>query len=50
VGNGYFSLVNRLSGMAADTSGGSGALSGFVVQEAQSGSAPTQQWQIVAVH
>ena len=50
VGNGYFSLVNRLSGMTADTSGGSGALAGFVVQEAQSGSAQTQQWQIVAVH
>jgi arabinogalactan endo-1,4-beta-galactosidase len=50
VGNGYFSLVNRLSGMAADTSGGSGALTGFVVQESQSGSAQTQQWQIVAVH
>jgi len=50
VGNGYFSLVNRLSGMAADTSGGAGALAGFVVQERQSGSAQTQQWQIVAVH
>ena len=49
VGNGYFSLVNRLSGMAADTSGGSGALTGFVVQEPQSGSVQTQQWQIVAV-
>jgi arabinogalactan endo-1,4-beta-galactosidase len=50
VGGGYFSLVNRLSGMALDTSGGSGALAGFVVQEPQSGSAQTQQWQIVAVH
>jgi arabinogalactan endo-1,4-beta-galactosidase len=49
-GNGYFSLVNRLSGMAADTNGGSGALTGFVVQETQSGSAQTQQWQIVPVH
>jgi len=50
VGNGYFSLINHLSGLALDTSGGSGALSGFVVQEPQSGSAQTQQWQIVAVH
>jgi hypothetical protein len=50
VGNGYFSLINRLSGLALDTSGGSGALAGFVVQEPQSGSAQTQQWQIVAVH
>jgi hypothetical protein len=50
VGNGYFSLVNRLSAMAADTSGGSGPLAGFVVQEPLSASAQTQQWQIVAVH
>ncbi len=50
VGNGYFSFVNRLSGMALDTSGGSGALAGFVVQESVSSSAQTQQWQIVAVH
>jgi arabinogalactan endo-1,4-beta-galactosidase len=49
-GNGYFSLVNRLSGMAADANGGSGALAGLVVQETQSGSAQTQQWQIVPVH
>jgi arabinogalactan endo-1,4-beta-galactosidase len=48
-GNGYFSLVNRLSGLAVDTSGGSGALVGFVVQEPVSSSAQTQQWQIVAV-
>jgi arabinogalactan endo-1,4-beta-galactosidase len=50
VGNGYFSLINHLSGLALDTSGGSGALAGFVVQETQSGSAQTQQWQIVAAH
>ncbi|MGA9542885.1 MAG: RICIN domain-containing protein [Candidatus Sulfotelmatobacter sp.] len=50
VGGGYFSLINRLSGMALDTNGGSGALAGFVVQEPQSGSVQTQQWQIVAVH
>jgi arabinogalactan endo-1,4-beta-galactosidase len=49
VGNGYFSLVNHLSGLALDTNGGSGVLAGFVVQEAQSGSAQTQQWQIVPV-
>lgn len=48
VGNGYFNLVNRLSGLTLDTSGGTGALAGFVVQEAAS-SAQTQQWQIVAV-
>jgi arabinogalactan endo-1,4-beta-galactosidase len=50
VGDGYFSLVNRLSSLALDANGGSGALAGFVVQEAQTASAPTQQWQIVAVH
>jgi hypothetical protein len=50
VGNGYFSIVNHLSGLALDTSGGSGVLAGFVVQEPQSGSVPTQQWQVVAVH
>ena len=49
-GNGYFNLVNHSSGLALDTSGGSGALAGFVVQETRSGSAQTQQWQIVAVH
>jgi hypothetical protein len=50
VGNGYFSLINRLSGVAADIHGGSGALTGFVVLETQSGSTQTQQWQIVPVH
>jgi arabinogalactan endo-1,4-beta-galactosidase len=50
VGNGYFSLVNHLSGLALDTSGGSGALAGFVVQEPQAASTQTQQWQIVPVH
>jgi arabinogalactan endo-1,4-beta-galactosidase len=48
-GSGYFNLVNRLSGLALDTSGGTGALAGFVVQEPASSSAQTQQWQIVAV-
>jgi len=50
VGGGYFNLVNRLSGLALDTSGGTGTLAGFVVQEPASSSAQTQQWQIVAVH
>jgi arabinogalactan endo-1,4-beta-galactosidase len=50
VGNGYFSLVNRLSSLALDTNGGSGALAGFVVQEPQTASAQTQQWQIVPVY
>jgi arabinogalactan endo-1,4-beta-galactosidase len=49
-GNGYFNLVNRLSGLTLDTTGGSGALAGFVVQEPASSGAQTQQWQIVAVH
>lgn len=50
VGNGYFSFVNHLSGLVLDTNGGTGGLGGFVVQESQSGTAQTQQWQIVAVH
>ncbi len=50
VGSGYFSLVNRVSGMALDTNGGVGALAGFAVQEPVSASALTQQWQIVPVH
>jgi pectate lyase C len=50
VGNGYFSFVNHLSGLALDTHGGTGGLAGLVVQEPQSGTAQTQQWQIVAVH
>ena len=49
-GNGYFTFVNRLSGLALDTNGGSGALVGFVAQEPASGTAQTQQWQIVAVY
>jgi hypothetical protein len=50
VGNGYFSLVNRLSGMAADANGGTGSLAGFVVQEPVSASAQTQQWLVVPVY
>jgi hypothetical protein len=49
VGSGYSSIVNRLSGMALDMSGGVGALAGFAVQEPLSGT-PTQQWQILPVH
>ena len=49
-GGGYFSFVNRLSGLTLDTSGGSGALTGFVVQEPGSSTAQSQQWQIVPVH
>jgi arabinogalactan endo-1,4-beta-galactosidase len=50
VGNGYFSFVNRASGLVLDMNGGVGALAGFAVQEPQSASALTQQWQIIPVH
>jgi len=50
VGNGYFSLLSRASGLGLDMSGGLGAQAGFAVQEPQSASATTQQWQLVAVH
>jgi arabinogalactan endo-1,4-beta-galactosidase len=50
VGNGYFSLINRASGLALDMNGGVGAQAGFAVQEPQSASATTQQWQIIPVH
>jgi arabinogalactan endo-1,4-beta-galactosidase len=49
VGNGYFSFVNRVSGLVLDMNGGAGVLAGFAVQEPQS-SSPTQQWLIVPVH
>jgi arabinogalactan endo-1,4-beta-galactosidase len=49
-GAGYFNIVNHLSGLVLDTNGGTGAQAGFVVQETQSSSAQTQQWQIVPVH
>jgi hypothetical protein len=49
VGNGYFSFVNRVSGLVLDMNGGVGALAGFAVQEPQSSSG-TQQWLIVAIH
>jgi arabinogalactan endo-1,4-beta-galactosidase len=49
-GNGYFRFVNRVSGLALDMSGGSGAQAGFAVQEPQDNNRATQQWQIVPVH
>jgi arabinogalactan endo-1,4-beta-galactosidase len=49
-GSGYFTIVNRLSGLALDMNGGTGALAGFAVQETVSSGAATQQWQIVTVH
>lgn len=49
-GNGYFNFVNRVSGLVLDMNGGVGAQAGFAVQEPQSASAMTQQWQIVPVH
>jgi arabinogalactan endo-1,4-beta-galactosidase len=49
-GNSYFTLVNRVSGLALDMNGGVGAQAGFAVQEPQNSSRTTQQWQIVPVH
>jgi arabinogalactan endo-1,4-beta-galactosidase len=49
-GNGYFSLVNRASGLVLDMRGGVGAQAGFAVQEPQNSGRTTQQWQIVPVH
>jgi len=49
-GGGYFTLVNRLSGMALDMNGGTGAQTGFAVQQPENNAAATQQWQIVPVH
>src|SRR5208337_1261765 len=48
-GNGYFIIVNRVSGLVLDMNGGVGAQAGFAVQEPQN-SSMTQQWQIVPVH
>jgi uncharacterized repeat protein (TIGR01451 family) len=50
VGNGYFSFVNRSSGLVLDMNGGVGTQAGFAVQEPQSATAMTQQWQIIPVH
>jgi len=49
-GNGYFNLVNHLSGLVLDMNGGVGEQAGFAVQEPQNSSSTTQQWQIVPVH
>jgi len=49
-GNGYFTLVNRVSGLVLDMNGGVGAQAGFAVQEPQNSGSTTQQWQIVPVH
>lgn len=44
-GNGYFNIVNHLSGFVLDLNA-----NGLAVQQTQSGSTQTQQWQIVPVH
>jgi arabinogalactan endo-1,4-beta-galactosidase len=49
-GNGYFNLVNHLSGLVLDMNGGAGEQAGFAVQEPQNSSSTTQEWQIVPVH
>jgi arabinogalactan endo-1,4-beta-galactosidase len=49
-GNGYFKLVNRRSGLALDSSGGSAVLDRFVVQKPTNSNAETQQWRIIPVH
>jgi arabinogalactan endo-1,4-beta-galactosidase len=49
-GDGYFNVVNHLSGLVMDTAGGTGEQTGFVVQEARNRTTQTQQWQIVPVH
>ena len=49
-GDGYFNVVNHLSGLVMDTAGGAGEQTGFVVQEEQNSATQTQQWRIVPVH
>src|SRR5215472_3731391 len=44
-GNGYFNIMNRLSGLVLDLNS-----AGVAVQQSQSSSTPTQLWQIVPVH
>jgi len=44
-GNGYFNIVNHLSGFVLDLNA-----NGLAVQQTQNGSTQTQQWQIVPVH
>src|ERR1039458_841646 len=46
-GNGYFSFVNRASGLVLDMNGGTGGEAGFAVQEPQNNNSATGQWQIV---
>jgi arabinogalactan endo-1,4-beta-galactosidase len=50
VGNGYFKLVNRRTGLALDTRGRSEPFSKSVAQKPASSKAQTQQWRIVPVH
>jgi arabinogalactan endo-1,4-beta-galactosidase len=49
-GGGYFYFVNRASGLVLDMNGGTGAQTGFAVQEPQNNNSATGQWQIVPVH
>lgn len=48
-GNGFFSFMNRASGIALDINGGVGAQAGFAVQEPSNSGTATQQWAIVPV-
>src|SRR5208283_2688988 len=41
-GNGYFTIVNRVSGLVLDMNGGTGAQAGFAVQEPQNSGSMTQ--------
>ena len=50
VGNGYFAIESRLSGLVVDMNGGVGPLAGKAVQEPLSYGVLTQQWRIVPVH
>ena len=49
-GNGYFSFLNRASGLVLDLNGGVGGQAGFAVQEPPDNNSVTQQWRIVPVH
>lgn len=49
-GNGYFHLLNRVSGLVLDMAGGVGAQAGFAVQEPENTGSETQQWQMVPVN
>jgi arabinogalactan endo-1,4-beta-galactosidase len=50
VGNGYFSLVNRFTGLPLDISGRFGESTGSVVHEPPNGIGQDRQWQIIPVH